>query len=125
MPPVDADPPGRWAALVLLATAVLLAMTTWFSATAVVPQLRAEWGLGSGAAALLTVAVQLGFVAGALVSALLNLADLVRPRRLVLVGAVLAATANAGLLVADGLGLALPLRFATGAALALVYPPAR
>jgi MFS family permease len=123
-PALAPDPPGRWAALALLAVGVLLAMTTWFSATAVVPQLRAEWGLTSGAAALLTVAVQLGFVAGAVVSALLNLADLVRPRRLVLVGAGLAATANAGLLAADGLALALPLRFATGAALALVYPPA-
>ena len=44
-------------------------MTTWFSASAVVPQLRDDWGLGDTAAAWLTIAVQLGFVAGALVSA--------------------------------------------------------
>ena len=56
---------GRWRALALLSAAVVLAMTTWFSASAVVPQLRADWGLGATAAAWLTIAVQLGFVAGA------------------------------------------------------------
>lgn len=34
------DPAGRWQALVILAVALLLGMTSWFSATAVVPQLR-------------------------------------------------------------------------------------
>lgn len=33
---------GKWQALALLAFALILAMTTWFSASAVVPQLRAE-----------------------------------------------------------------------------------
>jgi hypothetical protein len=56
-------------------------MTTWFSATAVIPQLREEWSLGQSGAAWLTIAVQLGFVAGALVSALLTLPDVVSPRR--------------------------------------------
>jgi MFS family permease len=120
----SSDPPGRWKALTVLAVAVLLSMTTWFSATAVVPQLRAEWALGAAGAAWLTIAVQLGFVAGALVSAAVNLADLVPPHRLLLLGAAAAAAANAGLLVAGGLAAALPLRLATGAALALVYPPA-
>ena len=117
------DPAGRWAALAVLAVAVLLAMTTWFSATAVVPQLRAAWGLGTGTAALLTISVQLGFVAGALTSAALGLADRLSPRRLILLGAVGAAAANAGLLLAHGPGLALPLRALTGAFLAAVYPP--
>ena len=45
----------------LLAAALVLSMTTWFSATAVVPQLRAEWDLGNTAAAWLTIAVQVGF----------------------------------------------------------------
>ena len=48
-------------------------MSTWFSAAAVLPQLRAEWGLSSGESAWLTIAVQLGFVVGALGAALLNL----------------------------------------------------
>ncbi len=122
--PGDGDPPGRWRALAVLSVAVLLAMTTWFSASAVVPQLREEWGLGSGGAALLTIAVQVGFVLGALGSAAANLADLVPPHRLLLAGAALAGGANAGLLLVDTLTPAALLRLATGAALALVYPPA-
>ena len=66
---MDRAPVGRGRALALLALALVLSMTTWFSATAVVPQLRAEWALGDTAAAWLTIAVQLGFVTGALVSA--------------------------------------------------------
>src|SRR5687768_4037893 len=51
-----------------LAVALVLSMSTWFSASAVLPQLRAEWQLGTTAGAWLTIAVQLGFVAGALFS---------------------------------------------------------
>lgn len=108
----------------MLAAAVVLAMSTWFSASAVAAQLRLEWDLGPAGAAWLTVSVQLGFVVGALSSAALNLADLARPRRLVLAGAIGAALANGLLLVADGAAPALLLRFLTGASLALVYPPA-
>ena len=108
----------------MLASALLLAMTTWFSASAVLPQLRAEWDLSRTTGSWLTIAVQLGFVVGAVASAALNLPDLVRPRTLMLLGALAAATANLGLVVADGPGLALPLRAVTGAAIACVYPPA-
>jgi MFS family permease len=120
-----AEPPaGQRVALATLAGALLLAMTTWFSAAAVLPQLRAAWGLSDLAGSLLTIAVQLGFVVGALLAAALNLPDLVPPRRLMLCGAVGAAAANALLLIADGPALAILLRFATGVALAGVYPPA-
>src|ERR671929_146938 len=50
----------------LIAAVQVLAMATWFSASAVVPALRREWGVGTGSATLLTVAVQLGFLVGAL-----------------------------------------------------------
>ncbi len=118
------DPAGCWWGLAVLAVAMLLAMTTWFSATAVVPQLVQHWELEGGQAAWLTIAVQLGFVLGALGSAVLSLADRITPRRLMLVGAVLAALANALLLLAPGLGVAILLRTLTGACLAAVYPPA-
>ncbi len=123
-PVVVAEPPGRWRALFRLGTAMLLAMTTWFSASAVIPQLRDLWQLGPGASAWLTIAVQLGFVTGAVASAVLTIADTLPPRRVVLVGAAGAAAANLGLLVADGASTAIPLRFLTGAFLAGVYPPA-
>jgi MFS family permease len=111
-------------ALALLAAALVLAMTTWFSATAVIPQLRDEWSLGDNEAAWLTIAVQLGFVAGALLSAALTLPDVVSPRLVLLTGALGAATANLLLAAASGPETAIPLRFATGFFLAGVYPPA-
>jgi MFS family permease len=115
---------GRRRALGYLAVAVLLGMTTWFSATAVIPQLRDEWALGPTAAAWLTIAVQLGFVVGALTSASLNLADVFRARTVFALSAATAAAANALLVTADGAALGIPLRFLTGFFLAGVYPPA-
>ncbi len=121
---MDRAPLGRSRALGLLAVALVLSMTAWFSATAVVPQLRGEWGLSDTAAAWLTIAVQLGFVAGALVSSVLNLADVLSARAVLLTGAGGAAAANVLLVAAGSAGAAIPLRFATGFFLAGVYPPA-
>jgi MFS family permease len=118
------DVGGRRRALALLAVALTLGMTTWFSASAVIPALRSTWNLADASAAWLTIAVQLGFVAGAILSSLFNLADLVSLRKVILSGAAGAALANALLLVAEGPALAIPLRFATGFFLAGVYPPA-
>ena len=115
---------ARRRALAVLAFALVLSMTTWFSATAVIPQLRAEWDLSTTSSSWLTIAVQLGFVAGALVSSLLNLSDVVAPRLVILGGTVGAAGANALLLIADGPAGAIPVRLATGFFLAGVYPPA-
>jgi MFS family permease len=116
--------PGRWRALWTLAAALVLSMTTWFSASAVIPQLRDEWHIGSSAAAWLTIAVQLGFVAGALTSSVLNIADVFSPRVVILAGSIGAAAMNIGIAVAHGVAAAIPLRFATGFFLAGVYPPA-
>jgi MFS family permease len=115
---------NRWRALALLAVTLVLSMSTWFSASAVIPQLREAWELSPSAAAWLTIAVQIGFVCGAVVSSLLNLSDIVSPRHVILGGAIGAATANALLQVADGATIGIPLRFATGFFLAGVYPPA-
>ncbi|HRP98282.1 MAG TPA: MFS transporter [Rhodocyclaceae bacterium] len=115
---------GRWRALALLAVTLVLSMTTWFSAAAVVPQLRAEWHLSANTAAWLTIAVQLGFVCGALTSGLLNLSDIFAPRHVICAGAIGAATANALLELAGAGAIGVGLRFATGFFLAGVYPPA-
>ncbi len=109
--------------LAILATAELLAMGPWFSASAVAPALARAWHLGLAGTAWLTVSVQLGFVAGALTSAVLTLADRWSARRLVAAAAALAGLATAGVTLAPSPGLALALRFLTGAALAGVYPP--
>jgi MFS family permease len=115
---------GRARALGLLAFALVLSMTTWFSASAVIPQLRGEWDLSDTGAAWLTIAVQLGFVAGALVSSVFNIADLVAPSKVILGGSLGAAAANVLLVATDGAAEAVPLRLATGFFLAGVYPPA-
>jgi MFS family permease len=114
---------GRWRALAWLAVAEFLAMSTWFSASAVVGEVREVWALSTTAASLLTIAVQLGFVVGAVLSAALSLADRFAPRRVMAAGALGAAAVNAGLLVVGSAGPAVALRFLTGVALALVYPP--
>ncbi len=114
----------RTRALVLIAAAELLGMSLWFSASAVLPALKAEWALTETAATWLTLAVQLGFVAGTLVSALLNLPDVMSSRILFAVSACLGAGANAALAtVVHRPGSAIALRFLTGFFLAGVYPP--
>jgi len=110
-------------ALVLLSLVELLAMSVWFSASAVVPALAAAWKLSASSQAWLTMSVQIGFVAGALGSAVLNLADRVPAPRLFALSCVLAGAAT-GLIPAAGeaFGLVLGLRFLTGLLLAGVYP---
>ncbi|MGD2135117.1 MAG: MFS transporter [Gemmatimonadales bacterium] len=114
---------AKWRTLLLLALAELLVMGLWFSATAVVPALTDHWAIGPTQAAWLTMAVQLGFVAGALGSAVINLPDLVEPRKVVAAGALAGAACTAAIPALDlGFGAAVALRFATGMTLALVYP---
>lgn len=119
-----ADRDEQRKALFRLALAELLAMSLWFSASAVVPELKAEWELDAGAAAWLTISVQLGFVAGALLSAVTTLSDLVDARRLVAASTFFGAAATAAIAAfATSVTLAIGLRFITGVALAGVYPP--
>jgi len=92
----ESEGTGRWRALTLLAVAELLCMSLWFSASAVAPALQSEWTLSESQAGWLTLAVQLGFVAGTLLSALLNLPDVISSRRLFTVSAIAGAVTNAG-----------------------------
>ncbi len=114
----------RWTVLALLALAELLGMSLWFTASAVSAELGAHWELSQTQVGWLATAVNLGFVAGTAVAAVLNLADVVRSRVYFAWSAVLAAGANAALLLAPGFGEAAACRFATGFLLAGVYPPA-
>ena len=114
----------KWRNLILLALAELLAMTLWFSASAVIPQLTAEWNLTTAAKSWMTMSVQIGFVVGTLISALLNLADRLSNRYLFAVCALLGACFNAIIPLANLTSeSAIICRFLTGAVLAGVYPP--
>ncbi|TVR55923.1 MAG: MFS transporter [Gemmatimonadales bacterium] len=111
-------------ALLLVSGAVLLAMSPWFTAAAAGALLQERYDLGTGQLAWLTGAVQIGFVAGTLAAAVLNLADILPAGRYFGVSALLAAASNALLLVAPGWVTLLLFRFLTGFFLAGVYPPA-
>ena len=99
-------------------------MALWFSGSAVVPALKIEWRLSDSQVSWIAIAVQLGFVAGTLLSALLNLPDIISTRHLFAVSAFAGALANAafGFYTHDP-GTAIALRFLTGMFLAGVYPP--
>ena len=109
--------------LAVLAAAELCGMAPWFSASAVAPTLSKLWQLQGTGAAWLTISVQLGFVAGALVSAALTLSDRWSARGLFAGSAALAALATLGVALAPGPSAGIALRMVTGAALAGVYPP--
>ncbi len=121
---VSIDTGRKWRNLGLLALAELLAMSLWFSASAVVPQLTTRWNLTSGQQSWLTMSVQIGFVAGALLSAWLNLADRLPVRWLFALSALAGAIFNGLIaLFVQSPEPALVLRFLTGLTLAGVYPP--
>jgi MFS family permease len=114
----------RTRALLLTGIAELLAMSLWFTASAVAPRIASEWKLGAGTTSWLTLAVQIGFVAGTLISAMANLPDVMSVRRLFAVSALAGAITNALFAwLAHGATSAIALRFLTGVFLAGVYPP--
>ncbi|HZJ02784.1 MAG TPA: MFS transporter, partial [Thermoleophilia bacterium] len=121
---ITSSAPGRYRALVALSLVLVFSMTTWFSASAVIPQLRELWGLSSTAGSWLTISVQLGFVVGAIMSAGFNLADIVSSRHLIFASSLGAAAANATIGLDPGPEVTTALRFLTGFFLAGVYPPA-
>ena len=99
-------------------------MSVWFTASAVAPVLESRWDLSSSQVGWLTTLVQLGFVAGTILAAVMNLADVIPSRTYFSISAVLASAVNALLVNAPGYEIALVLRFFTGFFLAGVYPPA-
>src|SRR5438046_13742 len=110
---VDRD---RWRQLAFISLAQILALGLWFSASTVLSALRTSWQMSQGDAAWLTNAVQLGFVAGAVVSAAVNLPDILSPRILIAASAFLGAMSTILFIVlAHGLKTAIPLRLLTGA----------
>jgi len=118
--------PGRRSkavSIAIIALCQVAAMSLWFSASAVLPALTAQFRLTPFVQAALTSAVQLGFVVGCVASALLGLADRVDPRRLFSIAAAVGALANAGLLAVDpSSASALALRAVTGICMAGIYP---
>ena len=114
---------SKLSSIAIIATCQVAAMALWFSASAIIPALVAEFRLGGFAQAALTSGVQAGFVLGCLASAIFGLADRVDPRRLFALSAAIGAASNALLLVVDPASMGAPLlRMVTGVCMAGVYP---
>ncbi len=115
--------PHKAASLAVIALCQVLALSVWFAGAAALPGLQAVAELSSVRAAALSSAVQLGFVAGALVSAALNLPDRFDARAVFAAGAAGAGLASlAALITEPGSAAMIASRLCAGAALALVYP---
>ena len=115
--------PSKLRSMTLLVLAEVAAISLWFVSSATLPGMMAEVTMSSGQQAALSSAVQLGFVVGAFVSALMGIADRFDPRRVLAISACIAALANICLvLVSPASPVAVMLRFTTGALLAGVYP---
>ena len=95
----------------------------WFAGNAVIFDLQQSWQLPLESTGYITAAVQFGFILGTLVFAFFAIADRFSPRLIFLWCALLAAIANALLLItAESLYYLLALRFLTGFFLAGIYP---
>jgi len=114
---------SKRASISIIAFCQVMAMALWFSASAVVPALTAEFHLSAFSQAALTSGVQAGFVIGCLASAVFGLADRLDPRRFFAVATLIGAAANLLLLAVDPASLAaIALRVVTGICMAGIYP---
>ncbi len=116
-------PRGKAASLAILLACEVGAMTVWFSSASVVATVQQTQAVSAQEAALLTSALQAGFVLGTLISALLSLPDRYDPRRLFMMTALTASIATALLAFLPPTGPAVyALRLLTGMCMAGVYP---
>lgn len=109
--------------LAVIVVAQFFGTSLWFSANSAADDLMRAWGVGPAALGPLTSAVQAGFIAGTLIFSLSGLADRYRASRIFAVSALFGAAANAGFAwFAGGIADGMVYRFATGFALAGIYP---
>lgn len=120
--PAGSDPtPSR--ILPVLVLAQLGGTSTWFAVNAVMPELQTTFGWTASAVGTLTSAVQLGFISGALLFALLSIADRYSTRRLFLLCSVAQALCTVIAMVsAESFSALCVWRFLTGFFLAGIYP---
>eukprot|EP00943_MAST-04B_sp_MAST-4B-sp1_P006382 g6382.t1 len=111
--------------LFLLGLSTIFGMSTWFSASAVIPDLRIKWNVSDLEISMLTLSVNIGFLIGTLLSIYFAIADYYLPSNLMACGSILAAFFNLILIIPDvSLLAAIFTRLMTGASMAIVYPMA-
>ena len=106
-----------------IAIAQLFGTSLWFSANSAAPDLMRAWGISISGIALLTNAVQLGFILGTMSFALSGLADRFPASKIFVVSACSGALFNACFaFFSHGLASAAVFRFLVGICLAGIYP---
>jgi len=109
--------------LAILAVCQVFGMSLWFSASAVLPSLQAQYAISGAQAAALSSSVAFGFVGGTLISAVFGLADRLESRRFFAGAAVVGALANAAAIGIDPTGISfIASRALVGACIAGIYP---
>ena len=109
--------------LPVLVLAQLAGTSPWFAVNAVMPELQRDFGWAGSDVGTLTSAVQLGFIAGTLLFALLTVADRHSPRRVFLLCSLASAACTvACALAAPSFAGVLLFRAMTGFFLAGIYP---
>jgi MFS family permease len=115
---------ASWRALLWIGISELFALSLWYSASVIAPQLIHEWNINSDLEAWLSASVPIGFVIGALISSSLGMADRYNPRKILAISALLGGILNGFIILADDAFTGILLRVLTGVALAGVYPTA-
>ena len=109
--------------LPVLVLAQLAGTSTWFAVNAVMPELQAAYGWAAASVGTLTSAMQLGFISGALVFALLSISDRYSTRRVFLLCSIAQALCTVfAMLAAESFVALCAWRFLTGFFLAGIYP---
>lgn len=109
--------------LPIIVIAQFCCTSLWFAGNGVIQDLLLTFDLEESALGHLTSAIQLGFIAGTLVFAILTIADRFSPSKVFFVSAALAAVFNLGIIwEGNSLWSILLIRFMTGFFLAGIYP---
>ncbi|RBP88683.1 sugar phosphate permease [Cytobacillus firmus] len=114
--------PGSWRALIWIGLSELCALSLWFSASVIAPELINIWNLSSNSEGWLSASVPIGFVIGSLFISYFGIADRYNSRKVFAASAFLGAILNSLLILADQAFLGILLRIFTGITLAGVYP---
>jgi MFS family permease len=115
---------SHWKALYFISICELFALSIWFSASAILPELKVAWSLNSFTSSWVTSSVQIGFIVGALISSFLGIADRYNSRKVFAISALLGALINGLLIFVSQAWIGFFIRFLTGMTLAGVYPTA-
>lgn len=114
---------GKKHILPVIVLAQFCCTSLWFASNAIMQDLVVAFGLPETATGILTSAVQLGFISGTLLFAILTITDRYAPSKVFFYCALLGSLSNLALIwEAHGLTSLLVARYATGFFLAGIYP---